>query len=87
MIEEGIQLAVAAVLAAVRAAGEDGPLDWSALRITETPEMALERARKQKSEDTETQRRKMRIKKQRPFIPMILLFSVSLCLCGKNQTA
>ena len=50
LIEEGIRLAVAAVLAAVRAAGEDGPLDWSALRITETPEMALERARKPKSE-------------------------------------
>ena len=45
-IEEGIRLAVAAVLAAVRAAGDDGPLDWSKLRITETPEMALERARK-----------------------------------------
>ena len=52
LIEEGIRLAVAAVLAAVRAAGapgNDGPLDWSSLRITETPEMALERARKQKS--------------------------------------
>ena len=48
-IEEGIRLAVAAVLAAVRAAGDDGPLDWSAVRLTETPEMALERARKQKS--------------------------------------
>ena len=45
LIEEGIRLAVAAVLAAVRAAGDDGPLDWSALRITETPERALERAR------------------------------------------
>ena len=46
LIEEGIILAVAAVLAAVRTAGEtpDAPLDWSKLRITETPEMALEKA-------------------------------------------
>ena len=53
LIEEGIRLAVAAVLAAVRAAGDAGgdePLDWSKLRITETPEAALERA-------TETRRR------------------------------
>lgn len=51
-IAEGIQLAVAAVLAAVRAAGDEGPLDWSSLRITNTPEMALEEAKKkrQKSE-------------------------------------
>ena len=49
LIEEGIRLAVAAVLAAVRAAGDDGPLDWSSLRITETPEMALERAKSQKA--------------------------------------
>ena len=47
LIEEGIRLAVTAVLAAVRAAGDDGPLDWSAVRITETPEMALERARRE----------------------------------------
>ena len=53
LIEEGIRLAVIAVLAAVRAAGEadqDAPLDWSKLRITETPEMALERAKQQKEE-------------------------------------
>ena len=50
LIEEGIRLAVAAVLAAVRAAGaagNDGPLDWNSLRIIETPEMALERAKNQ----------------------------------------
>jgi len=52
LIEEGIRLAVAAVLAAVRTAGEtpDAPLDWSKLRITETPEMALEKARKEVEE-------------------------------------
>ena len=53
LIEEGIRLAVAAVLAAVRAAaeaGQDGPLDWSKLRITETPEMALEKAKRQETE-------------------------------------
>ena len=52
LIEEGIALAVAAVLAAVRKASEtpgDAPLDWSKLRITETPEMALEKAKKQKT--------------------------------------
>ena len=49
-IEEGIRLAVAAVLAAVRAAGEDGPMDWSSLRITETPEAALEKARSMKKQ-------------------------------------
>jgi hypothetical protein len=46
LIEEGIRLAVAAVLAAVRALAEAGgnePLDWSKLRITVTPEMALEK--------------------------------------------
>lgn len=56
LIEEGLALAVAAVLAAVRKASEtpdEAPLDWSKLRITETPEMALERAR---SKATETQR-------------------------------
>ena len=49
LIEEGIALAVAAVLAAVRKASEapDAPLDWSKLRITETPELALEKARKE----------------------------------------
>ena len=53
LIEEGIRLAVIAVLAAVRAAGEadhDAPLDWSKLRITETPEMALAKAKQQKEE-------------------------------------
>ena len=52
LIEEGIRLAVAAVLAAVRAvgdAGNDAPLDWTKLRITETPEMALEKAKHQVS--------------------------------------
>ena len=54
LIEEGLLLAIAAVLAAVRRAsetGDDAPLDWSKLRITETPEMALEKAEKQKLED------------------------------------
>jgi hypothetical protein len=45
LIEEGIALAVPAVLAAVRAAGNTGPIDWNSVRITETPEMALARAR------------------------------------------
>lgn len=46
LIEEGIRLAVAAVLAAVQAAGEDGEIDWDSLRITQTPEQALEQARR-----------------------------------------
>ncbi|MBI1955698.1 MAG: hypothetical protein HYS38_04835 [Acidobacteria bacterium] len=46
-IEEGIRLAVAAVLAAVRASGDGEEMDWSKLRITETPETALEKARAQ----------------------------------------
>ena len=53
LIEEGIRLAVAAVLAAVRAAGDanqDEPLDWSKLRITETPERARARAKAQSKE-------------------------------------
>ena len=57
MIEEGIRLAIAAVLAAVRAAaeaGKDEPLDWSKLRITETPEMALGKARSQEVRSQET---------------------------------
>ena len=45
-IEEGIRLAVAAILAAVEASGDRDEMDWSSLRITETPEMALEKARK-----------------------------------------
>ena len=48
LIEEGLLLAIAAVLAAVRRAsetGDDAPLDWSKLRITETPEMALEKGK------------------------------------------
>jgi len=56
LIEEGIRLAIVAVLAAVRAAGEAGnnePLDWSKLRITETPEMALEKARSKEAKETE----------------------------------
>ncbi len=51
LIEEGIRLAVAAVLAAVQATEDDAPLDWSKLRITETPAMALEKAKQQKAED------------------------------------
>ena len=53
LIEEGIRLAVAAVLAAVRKAnetGDAGPLDWSKLRITVTPEMALEKAKSKQAE-------------------------------------
>ena len=53
LIEEGLLLAIAAVLAAVRKAsetGDDAPLDWTKLRITETPEMALEKAKQQKTE-------------------------------------
>ncbi len=52
LIEEGIRLAVAAVIATVRAAGDansNEPLDWSKLRITVTPEMALEKARSKKT--------------------------------------
>ncbi len=48
LIEEGIRLALAAVLAAVRAAGDDREIDWNSVRITETPEMALARARRAK---------------------------------------
>ncbi|MGH2668076.1 MAG: hypothetical protein ACRDH5_02980, partial [bacterium] len=58
LIEEGIRLAVAAVLAAVRALGEarsNEPLDWSKLRITETPAMALEKARKTPPRQGETE--------------------------------
>ena len=47
LIEEGIRLAVAAVLAAVRAAGADGAIDWDSVRITQTPEPALEQARRE----------------------------------------
>ena len=46
LIEQGIRLAIAAVLAAVQAAGDEGEIDWNSVRITETPEMALERARR-----------------------------------------
>ncbi len=45
LIEEGISLAISAVLAAVRAASNKGPIDWNAVRITETPEMALAAAK------------------------------------------
>lgn len=45
LIEEGISLAVTAVLAAVQAAGNKGPIDWNSVRITETPEMALAKAK------------------------------------------
>ena len=51
-IEEGVRLAVAAVLAAVRASKDSDEMDWSALRITETPAMALEKARKKESVDS-----------------------------------
>ena len=50
LIEEGIALAVSAVLAAIRAAGDKGPIDWNSLRITVTPEMALEQAKKANSQ-------------------------------------
>lgn len=53
LIEEGIRLAAAAVLAAVQATKDDAPLDWSKLRITETPEMALEEAKQRKAEEGE----------------------------------
>ena len=52
-IEEGIRLAVAAVLAAVQAAEDTDEMDWSALRITKTPAMALEKARKKKADEAE----------------------------------
>ena len=45
LIEEGISLAISAVLAAVRASGSGGPIDWSSLRISTTPEMALATAK------------------------------------------
>ncbi|MBI2815466.1 MAG: hypothetical protein HYX72_00855 [Acidobacteria bacterium] len=50
LIEEGIVLAVSAVLAAIRAASDKEPIDWNSLRITVTPEMALEQAKKANSE-------------------------------------
>ena len=49
-IEEGLRLAVVAVLAAVRATRDGEEMDWSKLRITETPEAALEKARQAISE-------------------------------------
>lgn len=45
LIEEGITLAISAVLAAVRAAGNKGPIDWNSVRIVTTPEMALAAAK------------------------------------------
>ena len=45
LIEEGISLAVTAVLAAVQAAGNKTPIDWNSVHITETPEMALKKAK------------------------------------------
>ena len=45
LIEEGISLAISAVLAAVRAAGNKGPIDWNSVRIATTPEMALAKAK------------------------------------------
>ncbi len=46
LIQQGIQLAVAAVLAEVQAAGKaNAPIDWASLRITDTPETALAKAR------------------------------------------
>ena len=48
LIEEGVRLALAAVLAAVQASGDEGEIDWNSVRITETPEMALAKARRAK---------------------------------------
>ena len=45
LIEEGISLAVTAVLATVQAAGNKAPIDWNSVHITETPEMALAKAK------------------------------------------
>ena len=45
LIEEGISLAISAVLAAVRTAGTQGPIDWTSVRITSTPETALAKAK------------------------------------------
>ncbi len=45
LIEEGITLAVSAILAAVRAADNKGPIDWNSVRITQTPEAALAKAK------------------------------------------
>ena len=48
LIEEGIRLALVAVLAAVQASGDEGEIDWNTVRIIETPEMALAKARRAK---------------------------------------
>ena len=48
LLEVGVHMAVPAVIAAVQAAGEDGEPDWNSVRITKTPEMALEEARQRK---------------------------------------
>ena len=45
LIEQGLVLAVSAVLQAVRSSGHQAPIDWSSIRITETPEMARAKAR------------------------------------------
>ena len=44
LIEEGTKLATLAILAAVKARKDDGPIDWNAVRITMTPEQALAEA-------------------------------------------
>ncbi len=51
LIEEGLRLAIAAVMAAVQAhaftADPALPIDWAQVRITTTPEQALAKARGQ----------------------------------------
>lgn len=54
LIEEGVRLALAAVLAAVQASGDEGEIDWNSVRITETPEMALAKARRRKNRNQES---------------------------------
>ncbi|OFV96875.1 MAG: hypothetical protein A3F68_07925 [Acidobacteria bacterium RIFCSPLOWO2_12_FULL_54_10] len=49
-IEEGIRLAVATVIAAVRANRDEEEMDWSKLRITETPEQVRERVKSRRQE-------------------------------------
>ncbi|MCZ6490046.1 MAG: hypothetical protein O7A06_05900 [Acidobacteria bacterium] len=54
LIEEGVRLALAAVLAAVQASGDEGEIDWNSVRITETPEMALAKARRRENRNQES---------------------------------
>jgi hypothetical protein len=46
LIEEGISLAISAVLATVKAAHNKEAIDWNSIRITETPETAFIKAQK-----------------------------------------